>query len=981
MTRTSCTQIFNNKRICKPYNCSPFTAGLHEATDSTAVTSSGWEVESLLTQLGSANHRQMGDRDSERLSNSLCGPSSTGMQAKRSYILHRAKPDSRRSEGFVRKGCSPSLQPTTSREFLLNSLSGTQERRSNEASDKFEKAKRVGSAPTLQNGGHEYPKGTIKGKRLDGEDRPQGCILHRPNTPCSSALSKVHGKSTTLPVYMPPIRPVLCSMGVHKSDETHINLPSKYGGTYDCLHRRHTSDGGVPSAGEGPPGGINLSADRPGVCHQYTEVDHNPSPTNRIFGIAGRLNHFTPKSTRRETSSHQVRNRPDSKEKLSNNCKAACPDYRETACSISGSPPSSPVLQVPSGRPAEGSKQQQSELQFTADTIPASPGGVNLVARQIEPLEWQSTLASNRDYDHQVRCISTRLGSSVQWHQDRGTLESCRAADAHKLFGAVSSYISCESIPEGSEGSVSAVAAGQPDRRSIHQQYGGNSFPPADKHLQSLVDVGTIQGYCADRRIYSRVHKLCGGHRVQDLEGSNRLEAQSSTIQSNRSEPGSPGSKPVCFPPVDSTSSVFQLETRPNGRGNRCLQPTVGEPERLCESSMVPDRQGSVTSEEPTSSSDPGGSSLEGPTMVSSPAGDVVQLSAAASSVTEPIAVRAQRGPDGFSTPTSRVACLRQKFGCGNLSESAKELILSSWRGKTSRAYDSHFQKWLGWCSERGCDPISGPISDVVNFLADLHSQGYQTNSLNAYRSAISSVHDKVDDMDVGKHPLVARLLKGAFHARPPLPRYTGTWNVQVVLDCMLQWGDTTSLSLKLLTYKLVMLMSLARPSRSAYLASLCIDNCHYKPEGVVFVPSVLAKQSRQGKPLTEYFFAGFTDNRELCPVETLRQYQKVTVSLRKESTHLFVAIVKPHKPVAPCTIARWLKEVLKLSGFDTNIFTAHSTRSASSSAAADSGVTTSDILKAADWSSESVFRKFYYRPTHNPSYGRAVLTKSSSEA
>ena len=103
---------------------------------------------------------------------------------------------------------------------------------------------------------------------------------------------------------------------------------------------------------------------------------------------------------------------------------------------------------------------------------------------------------------------------------------------------------------------------------------------------------------------------------------------------------------------------------------------------------MVSDRQGSVTSEEPTSLSDPGGSSLEGPTMVPSLAGDAVQLSSAASSVTEP---RAQHGPDGVFTPTSRVACLRHKFGCGNLTESAKELILSSWRGKTSRAYDSHF--------------------------------------------------------------------------------------------------------------------------------------------------------------------------------------------------------------------------------------------------------------------------------------------------
>ena len=208
----------------------------------------------------------------------------------------------------------------------------------------------MGSALALQNGGHKYPKGTIKGKRLDGEDRPQGCILHHPNTSRSSALSKVHGISTTLPVYMPPIWPVLCFMGVRKRDETHINLPSKYGGTYDCLHRRHTSDGGVPSAGEGPPGGINLFAGRPGVCHQHTEVDHNHSPTNRIFGIAGRLDHFTPKSTRRETLSHQVRDRLDSKEKLSNNCEAACPENQETACSISGNPSSSPILQVLSGR-------------------------------------------------------------------------------------------------------------------------------------------------------------------------------------------------------------------------------------------------------------------------------------------------------------------------------------------------------------------------------------------------------------------------------------------------------------------------------------------------------------------------------------------------------------------------------------------------------------------------------------------------------
>jgi len=71
------------------------------------------------------------------------------------------------------------------------------------------------------------------------------------------------------------------------------------------------------------------------------------------------------------------------------------------------------------------------------------------------------------------------------------------------------------------------------------------------------------------------------------------------------------------------------------------------------------------------------------------------------------------------------LACLWQKSGSGNLSEAAKELLLKSLRGKTSRAYDSHFKNWLGWCAKQDLNPVSGPISDVANFLADLHTQNY----------------------------------------------------------------------------------------------------------------------------------------------------------------------------------------------------------------------------------------------------------------
>ena len=39
----------------------------------------------------------------------------------------------------------------------------------------------------------------------------------------------------------------------------------------------------------------------------------------------------------------------------------------------------------------------------------------------------------------------------------------------------------------------------------------------------------------------------------------------------------------------------------------------------------------------------------------------------------------------------------------------------------------------------------------------------------------ILSVHTKVDGYSIGEHPLVARLLKGAFNQRPLQPRYETT--------------------------------------------------------------------------------------------------------------------------------------------------------------------------------------------------------------
>jgi len=52
-------------------------------------------------------------------------------------------------------------------------------------------------------------------------------------------------------------------------------------------------------------------------------------------------------------------------------------------------------------------------------------------------------------------------------------------------------------------------------------------------------------------------------------------------------------------------------------------------------------------------------------------------------------------------------------------------------------------------------------------------------------------------------------------------------------------------------------------------------------------------------------------------------------------------------------------------AGVDISIFKAHSIQSAATSAAADAGVTVTEIMEAADWTSASVFEKFYYIGPH----------------
>ena len=124
-------------------------------------------------------------------------------------------------------------------------------------------------------------------------------------------------------------------------------------------------------------------------------------------------------------------------------------------------------------------------------------------------------------------------------------------------------------------------------------------------------------------------------------------------------------------------------------------------------------------------------------------------------------------------------------------------------------------------------------------------------------------------------------------------------------------------------------------------------------------------KSRRQGKPHQSLAFSEYEHNEDLDVIKSLRKCLKVTNKFRiigKQKQQLFLSWVKPHYPVVPSTIARWLKTVMEKAGIDTDKYKAHSVRGASTSKASKLGLSAAQIMQRANWAKARTFYRFYNR-------------------
>ncbi|KAL0880771.1 hypothetical protein ABMA27_001972 [Loxostege sticticalis] len=288
-------------------------------------------------------------------------------------------------------------------------------------------------------------------------------------------------------------------------------------------------------------------------------------------------------------------------------------------------------------------------------------------------------------------------------------------------------------------------------------------------------------------------------------------------------------------------------------------------------------------------------------------------------------------------------------------------IMLASFATSTLNQYSSSLKSWWKYCKDNNFDIFEADSSKVLSFLTLKFEEGASYSSLNTHRSALSIILDT----NATVNDCVNRFLKGVYRLAPPTPKYSTTWDTNIVLNYLSTMYPYDNIELVDLSYKTCTLIAIASAQRMQTISLIKLRDISKHEQEIVIKISDLIKTSKPGacQPLIKMPF--IHENPSICPALAIETYIEKTRDLRSNlpDDHLFVGVRRPHKKVCSQTLAHWVKKVMQASGIDISVFGAHSTRSASTSAAYRSGVNLEVVRKAAGWSNTSnVFLKYYRR-------------------
>ena len=160
---------------------------------------------------------------------------------------------------------------------------------------------------------------------------------------------------------------------------------------------------------------------------------------------------------------------------------------------------------------------------------------------------------------------------------------------------------------------------------------------------------------------------------------------------------------------------------------------------------------------------------------------------------------------------------------------------------------------------------------------------------------------------------------------------------------------------------KLATMLMILSGNRVNMLSHFALNNMLITNSECTFVFDEVLKTSNPNFNIAPMTFREYPARPDLCPVRLIWKYLDYRNGL-SDDTKFFITLKSPYRAAQPATIARWIKEMLTLSGVSDGRYTAHTCRSASTSSAHFRGISLSTTVKSASWRGDGTFKGFYLK-------------------
>jgi site-specific recombinase XerD len=815
---------------------------------------------------------------------------------------------------------------------------------------------------TFQDGGDPVNERSLAEERLDDQDRLEGRIFLHTNRRTRQEVAQVSMERDNISIQLSPIWTGAGTTEIHKVTETGIEHPQEIRAETSGLPGR-LADYGTERSNTTTTRTANIRAtEKSGICNKSGKIHDGASTNHPISGLRDPVksdgNSFASgqsKGSGKQVSTFHL-------EEIDHSERASSND-RQNDSNIGSNTTSTNTL--PTIANVQNKRAPEEQYLRDKSTVDAGVfGGTPMVVPQHERVQWEGYHHNGPRCHADHGCQQLWLGSVDAENQSKRNMGNGGAELAHQCQGVESSRTRDQSTAEGQDKSTCPLSLRQHDNSSTHQQDGGNTFPTVGNHQQTIVRFLLPKQNNPVSRTCSREREYNSGCTVQGQDGEFELETGRGSLQADKSQMGTNHDRLVCGQTERSNQKVCQLASGSLLGSSGCIPNPVAR-SGICVSAILPDKQVLVQNPTGKNRDNTNHPSLEHATMVRENIRHVHgKPNSTSPDDNNPEITNRGKPPNGGGRnfAISGLENYREELQTAGVSSEAATLLTKSWRQGTRSAYNSAWQKWHSWCEDREMDPIHAPVEIVVEFLKDMLEQGYSYNTINGFRSAISAYHRKVENVPIGQHELVKKMMTAIFNENTPTPKYGQTWSVDQVLTYIKNLGSNISLDDKTLTHKLTMLLALTTAARASELQGLDLQFMKDRGHEIEFEIPKLTKTRRPGQKPQVITVKQFQENNNLDATQCVRDYILRTKNWRQTQTQhkLLLGIVNPHRPVATSTIGNWLKALMTAAGIDTEVFKGHSVRGATTSNVYRQGMPVEEILSWANWSNAGTFFRFY---------------------